>query len=182
MDSPTADPAPILVCPLSRVPSIVDVRRPELVVSILDPDFETPALGYSEGHLRLSFHDVHNAVKGAVLPSRRHLSDLVSFGRDWTRTGPLLVHCRAGVSRSTAAAFVVACLHNPDASERFIAEELRRVAPLARPNETLIRLADEILQRSGRMSAAITETGKDLAWIDVDEGEPFELPSVYDGR
>jgi predicted protein tyrosine phosphatase len=151
-------------------------------VSILDPDFETPALGYSEGHLRLSFHDVHTPAKGAVLPSARHISDLVSFVGDWSRRAPLLVHCRAGIGRSTAAAFVVACLHNPDASERFIAEELRRVAPLARPNETLIRLADEIMRRSGRMSAAISETGKDLSWIEVDEGEPFELSSTYDSR
>ena len=167
--------APILVCPLSHVEFIVKARRPERIVSILDPEFETPDLGYADHHLRLTFHDIHVLTEGAVLPSFEHILELISFVGGWTRVGPLLVHCRAGIGRSTAIAFVVSCLHNPTASERSIAQELRRVAPLARPNETLIGLADEIMHRSGRMSAAISETGQDLPGIDVSEGEPFEL-------
>jgi predicted protein tyrosine phosphatase len=90
----------------------------------------------------------------------------------------LLIHCRAGIGRSTAAAYVATCWRHPEVSERRIAELLRRVAPLARPNETVVRLFDTAMNRGGRMSAAISETGRDLPWIDVEEGVPFQLPPL----
>jgi len=55
-------------------------------------------------------------------------------------------------------------------------EELRRRSPLARPNETLIALADEAMGRGGRMHAAVVETGRGLGWTGVSENVPFELP------
>lgn len=170
----------ILVSPLSRVREVVAAQNPELVVSLLDPDFETPDLGYGSRHLRLTFHDIHVATEGAILPSTHHVSDLLSFIEGWTGSGPLLVHCRAGVGRSTATAYVVSCFLNPEVSEYTLAVALREAAPLARPNETLVRLADSVMDRAGRMAAAVTETGKDLPWIEVAEGVPFELPSQFD--
>jgi hypothetical protein len=86
---------------------------------------------------------------------------------------------RTGIGRSTAAAFIAACLHNPHVDEQEIAGALRRASPLARPNETLIKLADVAMRRNGRMSAAIAETGRDLPWIEVDEGVPFDMPSTF---
>ena len=166
----------IHVCPLSKVQELAAQTQPEKVVSILDPDFETPSLGLGSDHLRLAFHDIHVPTPGAVLPEREHLLELISFLSGWSRSGPLLIHCRAGVGRSTAAGFVAACLHQPDVDEFEVARTLRAVAPLARPNETLVTLADSILERGGRMSAAISETGRDLEWIEIDEGVPFEIP------
>ena len=66
-------------------------------------------------------------------------------------------------------------------SEHDVATTLRQVAPLARPNETLIRLADDAMKRDGAMSRAITDTGRDLPWIfdDVDVGKPFEMTSTF---
>jgi predicted protein tyrosine phosphatase len=169
----------ILVSPLSRVRELVGARHPELIVSLLDPDFETPDLGYGSRHLRLTFHDIHVVSGDAILPSPRHVSDLLSFLKGWTTSGPLLVHCRAGIGRSTAAAYIAFCFMNPEVPELALAAALRDAAPLARPNETLIRIADSVMDRGGRMGAAIAETGKDLPWIDVDEGVPFELPSRF---
>lgn len=96
-----------------------------------------------------------------------------------------LIHCRAGISRSTAAAFVTACALNPLADEEAIAVALRRVAPFARPNELLVRLGDSALAREGRMSAAIAATRALRRPADFDlfgaqgEGTPFELPSTF---
>ena len=90
-------------------------------------------------------------------------------------TDRLLIHCRAGIGRSTAAAFIVACHQYPAVSELEIAKTLRQVAPLARPNETLVKVADDVMVRGGRMSDAIAETGRELPWIDVAEGDVFEL-------
>ena len=94
----------------------------------------------------------------------------LAFLTAWDRRDPIIIHCRAGIGRSTATAFIAACLKNPHTDDREIAVELRRASPLARPNETLIRLADGEMRRDGRMREAIAETGHDLPWIDVDEG------------
>ncbi len=171
----------VLVCPLSRVLEVVASHRPTRVISVLDPDATFPELGpdYLGRHLRLRFHDIHASTGDQVMPSARDIDDLLSFFSDWEGAASLLVHCRAGIGRSTATAFVAACWYNPHADEWEIAATLRRVAPLARPNETLVRLADKAMGRNGRMSEAIAETGRDLAWIDVHEGDPFEMPSTY---
>jgi predicted protein tyrosine phosphatase len=152
------------------------------VISLLDPGSPFPELGpaYAERHLRLAFHDTNSPAPGVTLATAQHLAELVEFLECWDAAECLLVHCRAGISRSTATAFVAACHRNPHASELEIATELRRVAPHARPNETLVRLADTVMGRGGRMSTALTETGRGLGWIDLLEAEPFELASDFE--
>jgi predicted protein tyrosine phosphatase len=167
----------ILVCPLSRVNDVATQWKPIHVISLLDPEHPFPTVtGVSPSrHLRLAFHDAHFFRKGVTLPTREHLRDLLTFLEGCSPTDRLLIHCRAGIGRSTAAAFIVACHQYPAVSELEIAQTLRRVAPLARPNETFVKVADDVMARGGRMSDAIAETGRDLPWIDVAEGDVFEL-------
>jgi predicted protein tyrosine phosphatase len=100
---------------------------------------------------------------------------LLAFLGRWQRASPLLIHCRAGIGRSTAAAFIAACVHSPNVDEQTIALNLRRASPLARPNQLLIELADAAIGGNGRMVRAIEETGRNLRWHDVDENLPFEI-------
>lgn len=171
----------ILVCPLSRVSGMIDAHRPERIVSMLDPGFAFPEAGpvYARRHLRLRFHDVHTAEEGHILPSSRHVNEILAFLGAWERTAPILIHCRAGIGRSTATAYIAACLFNPFTTEQAIAVALRRTAPFARPNETLVRLADRAMKRKGRMADAIADTGRNLPPLYVSEGEPFEMPLAY---
>jgi predicted protein tyrosine phosphatase len=178
----------IIVCPLSKVATMVAARAPERVVSLLDPDFTFPEVGpgYVGRHLRLRLHDAHVAAAGQVLPGKEHVDELLAFVAQWDRSAPILVHCRAGIGRSTATAFITACLHNPHAAEREIALALRRASPLARPNETLVKLADAALGRRDRMYRAISDTGRNLSWNEVErvlssegEGRAFEMPSAF---
>ncbi len=178
----------ILVCPLSKVASLVSDRAPERIVSLLDPNatFPEPGPAYAGKHLRLQLHDVLVATLGQISPGAEHVAELLAFVSRWDRSAPILIHCRAGISRSTATAFITACVHNPHADEHEIALALRRAAPLARPNQALIELADAALGRDGRMCRAITETGRGLSWDDVvlalhTEGEArvFEMPSAF---
>lgn len=174
----------ILVTPLSYLPELVEARRPARVISLLDPETPFPDLGaaYANRHLRLSFHDAHLPWPGVTLPAPHHVAQLLTFIDAWDGADPLLVHCLAGIGRSTATAFVTACYRNPRASELDIATTLRKVAPHARPNESLIDLADALLERNGRMSGAIAETGRGLGWLDLPEPRPFELPSRFDAK
>jgi predicted protein tyrosine phosphatase len=172
----------IVVCPLSRVHEMVAKYTPERVVSVLDPHFTFPDLGaaYRDRHLKLCFHDVHVPADGDVVASVEHARALVAFLREWQRERALLVHCRAGVGRSTATAFIAACALNPRADEYAIARRLRRASTNARPNENWVGVADRVLKRRGRMRRAIEDTGRGLPWIDVAENEPFELASDFD--
>jgi predicted protein tyrosine phosphatase len=178
----------ILVCPLSKVMIMVKIHTPERIVSLLDPGYAFPETGpaYFNRHLRLCFHDIHVTSEGQVVPTAKHIDDLLAFISLWSRKAPILIHCRAGIGRSTAVAFITACLYNPHADELKIASALRHASPLARPNERLIQLADAAMGRNGTMSKAIAETGRDLSWADVieqlknyGEGIPFEMPATF---
>ena len=84
----------------------------------------------------------------------------------------MLIHCFAGVSRSTAAAYIAACALKPKRDEFAIARALRAASPTASPNTRLVALADDKLGRRGRMSEAIAEIGRGRECF---EGEPFTL-------
>jgi predicted protein tyrosine phosphatase len=82
------------------------------------------------------------------------------------------VHCYAGISRSTAGAFITACALNPQRDENVIAKTIRQASPTAMPNALLVSIADRMLGREGRMVAAVQAIGRGLA---AEEGHPFRL-------
>ncbi|MGC2411846.1 MAG: protein-tyrosine-phosphatase, partial [Stellaceae bacterium] len=82
------------------------------VLSILDPDWpDPPAFATFAPHRRLAlyFHDIIEPTRGMYAPSREDVERLLAFGRELGDTAGthLLVHCHAGVSRSTAAAALI---------------------------------------------------------------------------
>ena len=85
------------------------------------------------------------------------MRELLEFVGGWDRAAPLLIHCFAGVSRSTAAAFISACALAPQRDEGEIALALRAASPTATPNARLVALADAALGRAGRMTRAIAD-------------------------
>jgi predicted protein tyrosine phosphatase len=84
----------------------------------------------------------------------------------------MVVHCYAGISRSTASAFAAACALNPGRDEVSIAWELRRASRTATPNALIVSLADRLLGRGGRMIHAVETIGPGIA---ATEGVPFRL-------
>ena len=79
----------------------------------------------------------------------------LAFARRWDRAAPLLIHCWAGISRSTAAAYIAACAFAPERDEAELAARLRKASPSATPNARLVAIADAMLGRDGRMRDAI---------------------------
>ena len=165
----------LLVCPLSQVETARALHRPSHLVSLLSPtgDATWPASDLGDAHLRLAFHDIAEPREGYTAPDAALVARLLDFAAGWDAARPMLVHCWAGVSRSTAAAFIIACQRGPDRAERDIAQALRAAAPYATPNPLLVSLADAALGRAGRMSAAVAEIGRGA---DAFEGALFELP------
>jgi predicted protein tyrosine phosphatase len=108
-------------------------------------------------------------------PDGAMMQAILDFGLDETGARPMLIHCWAGISRSSAAGFAIACDRNPG-FEQDIATELRRRAPAVTPNRLMVALADDLLQRDGRMIAAIEGIGRGA---EAAESEPYQLPLTW---
>src|SRR5581483_12410735 len=99
--------------------------------------------------------DISMPLEGYSAPADEHVTELVKFLRGWDRRAPLVMHCYAGISRSTAGAYVSACALNPHRDEAAIARAIRASSPTANPNMMLVSHADRILGRQGRMIRAV---------------------------
>lgn len=172
----------IIVCPLSRAPEIARQHTPSRAVSLLDPDTPFPVLGFGpERHLCLEVHDIEAEADGLDACCDLRMRMIIDFVSGWERDAPLLVHCYAGISRSTATAYIAACAQNPGVDESLIADALREISPTATPNRRFVALADAALGRQGRMSAAIESIGRGFPrWPDIAEAQPFTLPSRFE--
>jgi predicted protein tyrosine phosphatase len=171
-------PETIYVSPLSLVQTtVVDARVSHLVTLINGETLiDTPPSIGPERHLRLSMNDISEPRDGLVVPCEDHVAELIQFARDWDQKAPLLIHCWAGISRSTAAAFISLCALNPDADETSLAQALRGASPTATPNRRLVALADKVLARQGRMTAAVEQIGRGAF---AEEGQVFSLPARH---
>jgi len=170
----------IVVCPLSKVPAQLKARKPSHLVSLLDPHSNFPRAPETLSHLKVSVHDITEDSAGWTAPAREHMAEILGFIETWERDAPILIHCYAGISRSTATAFITACVHNPTADEGEIAAALRRASTVAWPNRRLVALADAELGRNGRMSAAIDAIGQGMSWEEAGENTPFEIASMFE--
>jgi predicted protein tyrosine phosphatase len=101
------------------------------------------------------FDDVEYVKDGA--PDRNHVYRILLFSQNFTTHDKILIHCRAGISRSTAIAISILCQHSPEGEERTVVEQVRTIRPIMLPNFLIIRLADDILQRQGKIVAAVAK-------------------------
>ncbi len=172
--APIMPPETIYVAPLSRVEDTVANSSISHLVTLINTDtaVRTPPTIGKDRHLRLAMNDICEPALGLVAPSEGHVAELVRFTLDWDRNAPLLIHCWAGISRSTAAAYISLCALNPEADEFELARKLRQASPTASPNRRLVQLGDLVLARSGRMIEAVEEIGRGTF---AEEGQVFAL-------
>jgi predicted protein tyrosine phosphatase len=164
----------INVCPLSLLDATVMATGAKQILTLLNVGTKVvrPASVDERMHLFLGMNDIVEAVDGQILPGDDHLTQLLRFVRGWDQQSPLVIHCFAGVSRSTAAAFTTACALNPGLDEQELAQTIRLLSPTATPNRRIVALADDRLGRNGRMLAAIDAIGRGEECF---EGVPFAL-------
>ncbi|MGE3873072.1 MAG: tyrosine phosphatase family protein [Parvibaculaceae bacterium] len=152
----------IIVSPLAAVQLLVSKHKVSHVVSLLGP--ETPHRSFTgiadSNHLKLTFHDITEPAEGLTAPASLHVETLIDFLKARQGEYPMLIHCWAGISRSTASAFTAMCLYNPEVDERRLARQLRTLSHVATPNRRLVAFADDIMGRQGRMVDAIDAIGR----------------------
>jgi predicted protein tyrosine phosphatase len=164
----------IHVCSLARLHATVDETGARHIVTLLRlvDRVQRPTHIAPENHLVLAVDDITMPMDGYTAPAHEHVQRLIDFVGAWDRTAPMVVHCFAGISRSTAGAYVAACALNPQRDEMQIAWDIRRASRTAQPNSRIVSIADRLLGRDGRMIRAIDAIGPGDA---ATEGDPFRL-------
>jgi predicted protein tyrosine phosphatase len=164
----------IHVCSLARLHATARACGAASMITLINRNtpVERPESIAPDRHMTISLSDIVQPTEGHILAKDEHVRRLICFVHDWDRHQPLLIHCYAGVSRSTAAAFIALCVLKPDDDEFAHARNLRLASPTATPNLRLVELADRHLARGGRMVAAIASIGRGE---DCFEGMPFAL-------
>ena len=153
-------PFRITVCGLEELNGHCEARVSH-VLSILDPEWPVPEAFGSYGEherLELRFHDIIEEMTGMLPPREEHVRQLLAFGRDLLAeprlAAHLLVHCHAGISRSTASLALIVAQARPDLPASRILGEILQLRPKAWPNLRLIEMGDAMLERRGEMVAA----------------------------
>lgn len=164
----------IHVCPLSELEPVILRHRCSHVVTLINMEtmISTPDGIQPDNHLKLAMNDIAQEREGFTAPNENHVEELIGFARRWERSAPMVIHCWAGISRSTAAAFVSMCALNPDMDELAIARRLRKASPTATPNARIVALGDRLLGRRGRMIKALDAIGPGRM---APQGKPFFL-------
>jgi predicted protein tyrosine phosphatase len=135
--------------------------KPAYLVSLIEnadavstPNYITP-----NNHLRLSFHDIEYEIPGTS-PSVADIEKLIEIALRWNVSREsILVHCVAGVSRSSAAGLIIASVRQPD-SEAKLVWLLKQQAPYCHPNRLMIKLADQVLFLEGKLIDAVAYMGE----------------------
>jgi len=162
------------VCSLAALPDTVRTTGASHVLTVMAnvDQVQRPPSVLPANHLKVSMDDITEAVDGFVAPNEAHIERVLSFVRGWDRRAPMVVHCYAGISRSTASAFAAVCALNPQRDEMTIAQLIREASPIASPNRLIVSLADKALGREGRMLRALDAMGPGSMSV---EGRPFRI-------
>jgi predicted protein tyrosine phosphatase len=164
----------IHVCSLALLNKTIEATGARHVVTLLGAADQVPLPSQIKrgNYLRLYVHDIVEPTPGQVHPEIEHVERLVEFVQGWQRETPLVIHCWAGISRSTAAAFTTVCALNPDRDEHEIAQAIRSASVTAQPNARIVKFADQVLGRNGRMVEAVRALSPS---VPAEQAVPFRI-------
>ena len=164
----------IHVCALGDLDATAKALGDYRLLTLMSPSHpdETWRHHARRASLHLAFNDIITPQDGLIAPDATMIAAIIDFGCDASATLPLLIHCWAGISRSSAAAYSIACARHPG-REHELAQMLRHRAPFVTPNALMVALADDLLNRDGRMVAAIAGIGRGE---EAFAGTPYVMP------
>jgi predicted protein tyrosine phosphatase len=162
------------ICRACDLAALAAELRPQRILSIAEPGFRNPTptgIGPDDHH-HLNFDDIAEAIPGYVEPSELHVASIIDLSGRLLDGDRILVHCQAGISRSSAAAMIILSARNPG-YERDIAARLREEGPWFVPNRLMVEIADRLMGRGPILSAALASMGPPTMILN---SRPVRLP------
>jgi predicted protein tyrosine phosphatase len=132
------------ICGLDEVTHIKKNRKVNKILSLTE--FVVPPYvgeGIGSGHTQILVEDIEHFtnVDDRFPPNSKVIDTIIAFGRSLKEDDVALIHCFAGISRSTAAALIIMVDKgfDPEEAGKFI----RQIRSIAAPNRMLCKLADQ---------------------------------------
>ncbi len=182
-------PFQVSICGVPELPRFAD-RGVSHVIGILDPGTARPVAYADLGarhHAEFRFHDIVRPETLRLAPSRADVEAILAACEAVLNADPdhVLVHCWAGISRSTATASMLLALRNPGREDE-VFSALDRIRPQAWPNSLMISHADDILGRRGALVSALkahhmmqAERSPEMRDLMHEVGRAHELPEKW---
>lgn len=144
----------LTVCSIEKVPAMILFRGATHVLSLLRGpernELKMPRAFNKENWLFLDMDDVVNA-DAECAPTKEQVAQILAWGRALPSDAKVVVHCYAGVSRSTAAALSIKVQQlGVDRIDEAV-KWLVQVRPVCCPNPVITRFADELLGANGKL-------------------------------
>lgn len=148
----------IAVCGEEEVPEYHEAEITDILTCVsperpvLRPNWPT-----LRNHLIVRCDDVEEPIEHYVCPTEEHVKQMIQFGREALQrsergsTVRLLVHCAAGISRSTAATLLILAMKLGKGAEAAAMHHLTSIRPICRPNAVIVNHGDRLLEREGRL-------------------------------
>ena len=155
---------PIHVCSLDQVREL-DVSTYDGIITIEDTTIREPFRVQTDEpkQLILRFDDINEPMDDYVIPQMSHIKRALEFA-DKFEDGSLLIHCHAGISRSSATALAVIAKRLGSGKEEAAVNTLEHINPNCRPNKSIVEMADELLERDGKLYKEVDEKLSFTKW------------------
>ena len=135
---------------LAECREIVATGWPTRIVRLLPFGPSEPVIT-GDWYLQVDVDDISVQESGFILPQQAHLLKILDFTKTLTDQDRLLVHCLAGISRSTAISIGICIQHGMGFREAY--EHVKLIRPVLQPNTIFLRLIDDHFQLDGRLVA-----------------------------
>ena len=148
---------PIHICSLEAVKEM-DTSIYDGIITIEDSNIENPFRVRSgeTQQLILRFDDISTPIDDLIVPQDIHIERALKFAQ-LIDDGSLLIHCHAGISRSSAIALAIIADKLGVGNEEEAVKTLEFINPNCRPNRLLVKMTDEILERNGKLYNKVFE-------------------------
>jgi predicted protein tyrosine phosphatase len=143
-------------------------RKFDAVISIEDPGIRWgDRLRFHEhphpAHLVLSFEDLDQLHPPIITANEGHVQAALNFARE-RPDAALLIHCHAGISRSTAIALTIIADRLGPGREDEAITGLLTLQPEAVPNLLVLGHADKLLGRNGALLQRVIAWDETVEW------------------
>ena len=136
----------LTICAKNQVRKTVKRFEATHLISLVDPHDRMPRPHRIErgNHLVMHFDDVDDP-RLPDAPQREHLVRAIEWVERLPETARLVVHCTAGVSRSTALSYALLRCSMPDQKAM---DYVLKIRPEAQPNELMMHHLEAIFDQA----------------------------------